>query len=350
MKHIKKSSKIIAAILCVLMALPLAGCGETVENKSTVFAMDTSMTLIAYGNNGQKGLRAAESIILSLDAALDPDNSNGIVYKMNHAQGQSTVVSGQIADMISTAQEVYNYSGGALDLTIYPLVKRWGFADSNYYVPSDEEIAGDLMRLCFDELVLTPFPSSGSYSVSMPSYGEITFAAAARGCASANAVEAMRQSGVTSGVVSMNGTVQTLGRKPNGSNWSVAITDPNAPSTYFGVVSVGETAIVTSGAYQRNFINKTDGKFYHHILKPSSGYPVSGVLSSVTIICEDGTKADCLATALYIMGETAALNYWRNHGGFEMVLVTTDNRVVCTSGLIEQFTLTGENYTLKFSE
>lgn len=350
MKHTKKSCKLIAAVLCIALVFPLAGCGETVENQSTVYAMDTTMTLIAYGNNGQKGLRAAESIILSLDAALDPDLETGIVYKMNHANGQSTVVSGQIADMINTARTVYTQSKGALDLTIYPLVKRWGFTDANYYVPTEEEIASDLSRLCFDKLVLTPFPSSGSYSVSMPEYGEISFAAAARGCASANAVEAMRQAGVTSGVVSMSGTVQTLGRKPNGSNWSVAITDPNAPSTYFGVVNVAETAIVTSGAYQKNFINKADGKFYHHILKPTSGYPVNGVLSSVTVICEDGIMADCLSTALYILGETAALNYWRTYGGFEMVLVTNDNRVVCTSGLIEQFTLTSDNYTLKFSE
>lgn len=350
MKHTKTSCKLISIILCLAMVLPLAGCGETVENSSTVFAMDTSISLVAYGNNGQKGLRAAESIVLSIDSALDPDNETGIVYKMNHADGQSTVVSGQIADMISTAQTVYTRSKGALDLTIYPLVKRWGFADSNYYVPTDEEIASDLERLCFDQLVLTPFPSSGSYSVTMPEYGEITFAAAARGCAAANAVEAMRQAGVTSGVVSMNGNVQTLGRKPNGSNWSVAITDPNNPTTYFGVVSVGETAIVSSGAYQRSFVNKTDGKTYHHILKPTTGYPVSGVLSSVTIICEDGILADCLSTALYIMGETAALNYWRNYGGFEMILVTTDDRVVCTSGLIEQFTLTSDSYTLKFSE
>lgn len=350
MKLIKKNSKLIAAFLCLVMVLPFAGCGETVENQSTVFAMDTTMTLIAYGNNGQKGLRAAESIILSLDAALDPDLDTSIVYKMNHAGGQSTVVSGQIADMIKTAQEIYTHSKGALDLTLYPLIKRWGFADSNYYVPTEEEIASDLQRLCFDEVLLTPFPSSGSYSVIMPDYGEISFAAAARGCASQNAVEAMRQAGVTSGVVSMGGNVQTLGRKPNGSNWSVAITDPNAPSTYFGVVNVGEAAIVTSGAFQRNFVNKTDGKFYHHILKPATGYPVNGVLSSVTVICDNGIMADCLATALYVLGETAALNYWRTYGGFEMVLVTNDNRVVCTSGLIEQFTLTSDNYTLKFSE
>lgn len=350
MKHTRTSCKLISIILALTLALSLAGCGETVENSSTVFAMDTSISLITYGNNGQKGLRAAESIILSIDSALNPANETGIVYKMNHADGQSTVVSGQIADMLSTAQTVYTRSKGALDLTIYPLVKRWGFADSNYYVPTEEEILSDLERLCFDQLVLTPFPSSGSYSVIMPEYAEITFAAAARGCASSNAVEAMRQSGVTSGVVSMNGNVQTLGRKPNGSNWSVAITDPNNPTTYFGVVSVGETAIVSSGAYQRSFVNKTDGKTYHHILKPSSGYPVSGVLSSVTVICEDGILADCLSTALYIMGETAALNYWRTYGGFEMILVTTDNRVVCTSGLIEQFTLTSDSYTLKFSE
>lgn len=350
MKHIKTSYKLLAVLLCILSVLPLSGCGETVENLSTVYAMDSTITLIAYGNRGKDGLKAAESIIVSMDAALDPEVETSIVYKMNHAGGQSTVVSGQIADMLTTAGSVYSKSKGALDLTIYPLVKRWGFLNGKFYVPTAEEISADLSRLCFDELILTPFPSSGAYSVQMPADAEISFAAVAKGCASQNAVEAMRQAGVTSGVVSMAGTVQTLGRKPNGSNWSVAITDPADPDSYFGVIDVGEAAIVSSGAYQCNFTNKVDGKFYHHLLKPSSGYPVSNTLTSVTIVCEDGTMADCLSTAMYVLGETQAMNYWRSNGGFEMIMVTNDGRVICTSGLIEQFTLTNKSYTLKFAE
>ena len=77
---------------------------------------------------------------------------------------------------------------------------------------------------------------------------------------------------------------------------------------------------------------------------------MTNTLQSVTIICEDGTMADCLSTAMFILGESQALNYWRTYGGFDMILITNDNRIVCTSGLIEQFTLSNQNYTVTFTE
>ncbi len=349
MKHTRIFYKLICIALCAAMLVPLTGCGETRESQREVYAMDTVMTLTAYGKNANAGLRAAESIILSMDNALDPELSTSTVYAINHAQGASTVVSGQIAKMISTAYTVYKQSEGALDLTLYPLVKRWGFIDGKYYVPTGEEIAEDLSRLCFDKLVLSSFPASGSYSVTIPSYGEMSFASVAKGCAADNAVEAMRQAGVTSGIISLGGNVQTLGLRPDGSEWRVAVQDPANTASYLGVVSVGETAVVTSGGYQRYFTDSR-GTTYQHIINPASGYPVTNTLQSVTIICPDGTLADCLSTAMYVLGESRAINYWRTYGGFEMILVTKESKIICTKGLIEEFTLTNENYGLKFVE
>lgn len=349
MKHTRISYKLICIVLCAAMLVPLTGCGETRETQREVYAMDTVMTLTAYGKNANAGLNAAQSIILSMDSALDPELSTSTVYAINNAQGASTVVSGQIAKMISTAYTVYTQSEGALDLTIYPLVKRWGFIDGKYYVPTAAEIAEDLSRLCFDKLVLSSFPASGSYSVTLPSYGEISFASVAKGCAADNAIEAMRQAGVTSGIISLGGNVQTLGLKPDGTEWKVAVQDPANTASYLGVVSVGETAVVTSGGYQRYFTDSR-GTTYQHIINPTSGYPVTNTLQSVTIICSDGTLADCLSTAMYVLGESRAINYWRTYGGFEMILVTKESQIICTKGLIEEFTLTNENYGLKFVE
>lgn len=349
MKHTGISYKLICALLCAAMLLPLAGCGETKLSQREVYAMDTVMTLSAYGKKGSAGLDAAESVIMSMDSALDPELSTSTTYAINHADGGSTVISGQIAEMISTAYTVYKQSEGALDLTIYPLVKRWGFIDGKYYVPTDEEISEDLARLCFDQLTLTSFPSSGSYAVQLPANGELSFAAVAKGCAADNAIEAMRQAGVTSGIISLGGNVQTLGLKPDGTEWNVAVQDPNNTASYLGVVSVGETAVVTSGSYQRYFTD-SKGRTYHHILSPTSGYPVSNTLQSVTIVCDDGTMADCLSTAMFVLGQTKAINYWRTYGGFDMILVTNTNDIICTKGLMEKFTLTNENYSLKFVE
>lgn len=355
MKKHNALTRIACTLLCLALMLPLAACGETKESKSELFAMDTVMTLVAYGKNRDAGIAAAESVIRSMDAMLDPENPGSSVYAINHANGEAVVVPGQIADMLSAAKQVYQQSGGALDLTVYPLLKLWGFIDQKYYVPSDAEILDEMSRLCFDRVILTSFPSSGTYTVSVPAYGELSFGAIAKGCAADKAIESMRAAGVTSGIISLGGNVQTLGLRPDGSLWRVAIEDPHNPGSYVGVLNVGETAVVTSGSYQRCFTDITTGNTYHHILKPTSGYPVSNNLISATIICEDGTMADTLSTAMFVLGEVQSLNYWRQYGktdggGFDMVLITKDNRIICTKGLIEDFTLVNEGYTVSYSE
>ena len=348
MKRTSIFCKITALLLCLCMVPAMSACGETRMAQSEIFAMDTVMTLTAYGKNAEAGLLAAEGVIKSMDDMLDPDLPTSTTYAINNANGADVVISAQVAKMLSCAQTVYQQSGGALDLSTYPLSKLWGFVDQKYYKPTDEEIAAALNLLCFDKLVLTSYPSSGSYSVNLPPQGQISFGAVAKGCASDNAIDAMRQAGVTSGIVSLGGNVQTLGMKPDGSLWRVGIADPHSSSTWLGVVNVGETAVVTSGTYQRYF---TQGKYtYHHLLNPATGYPANNNLLSVTIVCEDGTMADCLSTAMFVLGESKALNYWRTYGGFEMIIVTADNRVVCTKGLMEEFTLSNDAYSLKFSE
>ena len=347
--------RLCALILALLALLSLAACGESTEYHREVYAMDTVMTLTAYGPRAEAGLVAGEGVILSMDAMLDPELPTSVVYAMNHANGASVSVPGQLARMVQTAQTVYQQSNklgiNSLDLSVYPLVKLWGFVDGSYYVPSELEISEARARLHFGQVLLSSFPSSGSYEVSMPADCELSFGAVAKGCTSAYVIDAMRNAGVTSGIISLGGNVQTLGLKPDGSLWRIGIADPNSPDNYLGILTAGETAVVTSGSYQRNFTDPRTGKSYHHILDPRSGRPAENSLVSATVICEDGTMADALSTAMFVLGETNALRYWRSYGkDFEMILVTKDNEVVCTSGLIEEFSLENQNYSLRFSE
>ena len=340
--------RILIIALCLMLLLPLAACGETQMSQRQVFAMDTIMTLTAYGKRAEYGLNAAQSVIQSMNDALDPDLETSTTYAINHAQGGNVSISGQINKMLSTAYTVYKQSNGALDLTIYPVIVRWGFDSGRYYVPTEEELWVDLSHKGFDKMVLTSFPSSGSYAVSFPVGTQLSFASVAKGCAADNAISAMRNAGVTSGIISLGGNVQTLGLKPDGSNWAVAVADPNNPTNYVGVLSIGEAAIVTSGTYQRYFTQ--DGKTYHHLINPESGRPINNTLKSATIVCEDGTLADCLSTAMFVLGQSKAINYWRVYGGFDMILINNENEVICTKGLIEKFTLSNNAYTLRYVE
>ena len=346
-----KVTKTISFILCLAMLLPLCACTSAEPVQEQVFAMDTVMTLTAYGKHAEAGLNSAKGIISAMDTMLDPDSESSYTYKINNANGKAVTVTPQIAQMLNTAFDVYEKSKGALDLSVYPLYLAWGeFKEETGRVPSAEEIDELLKNLHFGDMEITGFAGESNYTVCFPAGTEISFGATAKGCAAAYAIEAMKKEGVESGIVSLGGNVQTLGTKPDGSNWTVAVEDPHDTSTYIGTLSVGETAIVTSGSYQRYFIDD-NGARYHHLINPKTGRPADSGLLSVTIICEDGTLADCLSTAMFVLGEDAALNYWRNNGGFEMIMITTDNQVICTNGLIEVFNLTNKtDYTMNIVE
>lgn len=343
-----KFFKIIILTVCAMMVL--TGCGESKMYQKQVFSMDTVMTLTAYGKKAESALSSAEASIIALNNMVDPDIETSITYAINHAQGEELSVTGPVAEMLTTAKEVYEQTGGLYDLTIYPLIERWGFTNNKYYIPTAEEIAQDLGRLCMDQITIKSFPTSGTFTVWLPSFGELSFASCAKGCAAKYAVDAMRKAGVTSGIVSLGGNVQTLGVKPDGSDWTIGITDPNDTSTYLATITVGEAAVVTSGPYQRYM---PSNPAYHHIFNPKTGYPTENGLSSVTIICKDGTMADCLSTAMFVEGKNGALNYWREYGDeglFEMIIITDSHQIIATKGLIENIDLKNKNYTLSFYE
>ena len=343
----RPARRILCILMCLVIAFSFSACGETKENQKQVKAMKTLFTITAYGKDTSDALNSAEATVLAVDSLSDVDLYTSTCNMLNTAQGEVVNVSGQIAEMLIDAKEIYERSGGAYDITSYPLSGLWGFTDGRYYIPTDAEISEALARLCMDQLTISNFKMSGTYAVQMPSYGELSFLTCAKGCAAKYAIDAMRKNGVQSGIVSLEGFVETLGMKPDGTPWGVGIVDPHSPSTYLGVISVGEMALSTTGSYQQYMPSNPD---YHYILSTKTGYPVTNGLQSLTVLCEDGTYADCLSHAMYALGQNGALNYWRTYGGFEMIMINKDGEVICTSGLLEQFDLRNSNYTLHYVE
>lgn len=343
--------KICAVLLCLALMLPLCSCSASTSSQKQLFAMDTVMTLTAYGSNAQSGLDAAASVIGAMDAMLDPDSADSYTYLLNNANGEDVIVAPQVYEMLSSALSVSSRSGGALNLALYPVYLAWGqFKQESGRVPDKDELKELLKNTDFDKVAITEFPGEANCSVRMPAGMQISFAAVAKGCAAEYAIDAMRNAGVESGIVSLGGNVQTLGLKPDGSNWTIAVEDPADTGSYVGTLSVGETAVVTSGSYQRYF-TADDGTKYHHLLDPDTGKPADNGLVSVTIICSDGTLADCLSTAMFVLGESKALQYWRDYGGFDMIMINEDNEVICTGGLIEVFKLTNaDDYAVRMVE
>lgn len=315
-------------------AAPAADAAAMEKHQKQVFAMDTVMILTAYGPNAEAALDAAEARILELEADLDPESPTGSVHALNAGAGGQVVVSRDCYNVMSTAVDYWQRSGGALDPGMYPLSKAWGFIGGNYRVPAQTEINALLSAKNTGGVLL----DEAACAATVPIGTEVSFGAVAKGYTAQEVCDLMADMGVESAILSLGGNVQTLGEtKPDGAAWQVAVTDPRDTGSYVGVLSVGQAAVVTSGGYQRYF---TEGDTtYIHILDPETGWPVTGAgdLISVTVVTDDGAKADALSTALYVMGKDAALEFYREQGDFELVLVTGGSHVIVTPGLKEAF-------------
>ena len=328
--------------LCLLLLLT-SGCSGTEEHSQYLFAMDTVMSLTAYGPEGEAGLEQAAGVIRALEKELSVTDPDSDVYALNET-GYLDRAEDDLAALLDLALELGERTGGALDLTIYPVVKAWGFTGETYRVPGEEELARLLERVDHSAV------EWDGQAVSLPGSVLVDFGSIAKGYAGGKAAQALREAGVTSALLNLGGNVQTVGTKPDGSDWKIAVKDPRDPESgdYLGLVAIADQAAVTSGGYERYF--QQDGETYWHIIDPATGRPARSGLLSVTVVGEDGAMCDGLSTALFILGREAALDYWRAWGGFEAILVGEDGTVTVTAGLAERFELTGEGYTLSVAE
>lgn len=294
-----------------------------------LLAMDTVMTLTAYGPNGEAAVEQAAGELQRLDALWSVGNPDSEISALN-AEGTRTVTA-QTKALLERALSLSRETGGLFDASVYPLVTLWGFPTDHPGVPDAAEIDAVL-----------PLVNSGNVAladdlVTLGPGQELDLGGIAKGYASARVMEIFRSCGVTSGIVSLGGNIQTLGAKPDGSLWRVGLRNPSGDAaSYLGVLESRDQAIITSGGYERYF--EEDGTIYIHILDPRTGWPAQSDLLSATVISADGTLADAFSTALFIMGSEKATEFWAARADqFDMILLTQDGRILITQGMASQF-------------
>lgn len=312
--------------------------GEIVSDTEEFFLMDTWMTLTCYGYGTapEEALKAAKEELTRLEDLLSTGKSTSEISLINET-GEGTL-SEDSAALVEMALEIWQRTDGALDITIYPLMKLWGFTDQNYHVPDENELQA-VLAVCGSEL-LDYDPDT--HFLRLSEGQGIDLGAIAKGYASNRVMDIFGEYGIVSGVISLGGNVQLYGSKPDGSDWKCGIVDPFNPddsSCYAGILSESGKAIITSGAYERNFTDPETGITYHHIMDPATGMPAESGIVSATVVSADGMLADGLTTALFVLGEEKAVEYWKTYGeDFDMVLVTRDARVLVTEGIADRFT------------
>lgn len=315
--------RIICMLLVLLPVLLAAGCGKKAE--AELFCMDTVVRLTVHGRNAEAALAACTDELYAMERLFSVTEAGSDAARINQADGAPVWVSPDTQALLQTAQTVSAETDGAFDVTVYPLVTAWGFLGGAQRVPAQETIRDLLPLVGMERLTLT------DGTVTAEAGTRVDLGGIAKGYASARLAEVAKGYGVSSALFTLGGNVQALGSRPDGSAWRVGVMDPADPSAVVGVLAVRDRAVITAGGYQRYFVE--DGVTYHHILDPHTGYPADSDLLSVTVVAEDGAAADALSTALFVLGEEAAIARYRALGSFEMVLVKRDHSVLYTAGL-----------------
>ena len=305
---------------------------EDESDSRDIFAMDTYMTLTAYGKNAKKALDAAVDEINNIEQLVSTGIDSSEVSQINkNGKGWVSETTGYL---IKRSKEIYDSTNGVFDITIYPIMQAWGFPTENYCVPGKKELK-KLRGLMGADHVLY---DEKKQEVILNKEGmKIDLGGIAKGYTSSKVMDIFKENGIYSAVISLGGNVQTLNGKPDGSDWRVAVENPADTGSYIGVLSIKDKAVITSGGYERYF--KQDGKTYHHIIDPATGYPANNGLTSVTIVSDDGTLADGLSTSLFIMGPEKAQKYWKEHSDeFDTILVKDDGSILVSEGIADYFT------------
>jgi len=310
--------------------------------QKTHCAMGTVMTHKAFGRYAEESLADVCMEIERIEEQLSRFAPNSDISRINYSAGvKSEKVSPETGEVLSKAVEFSRHFQGCFDVTLEPLVALWNSGKDSFTPPDESSIRQALTLVNYRDIILDPWKMTAG----LKNVGQsIALGGLGKGYAGDRVLEIFRGFGVTSAYSNLGGNVVSLGTKPDGSPWRIGIQHPRQEERLIGVVSVAGQSVVTSGDYQRYAVGH-NGKRYHHILNPLTGYPAESGLVSVTIIAEKSMAADALSTAVFVAGMDKGLELLKNYPQVEAVLVDSKIEVFITRGLKDRFQ-TDENIRL----
>lgn len=325
MKHkkVKLLGASIAVLFIGLLAVRIYNSYRFHLEKQTRFMMDTYVTIYAVGPEKitSRAIDLALDRMQEIDTKFNILNPRSPLYAFNH---KGVPISDQeIIEVVRLALKVSRESDGAFDITMSPLTELWGFYGDSPHLPREQEIKDVLSNTGYKYLMI----KDGKLEKSMENI-RIDLGGIAKGYGVGQAVKVLKEEGITSALIDAGGDVYALGKK-GGKLWKIGIRDPRGEDL-LGYLEVEDLAVMGSGDYERFFIK--DGKRYHHIFDPKTGYPAE-YLSGITLIHPDPVVSDAWNTALFVMGPEKGLKVIERIPGMETIMVTTSGETLYSSGL-----------------
>lgn len=282
----------------------------------------------------QDSLRAEQSIdrviaeVTRIENLISDWKADSQIAQVNKNAGVAPVrVDAEVFALTERALHFSSLTNGAFDISFAAMDRIWKFDGSMTQMPSPEAIRKSVEKVGYQHIVLDRKRST----IFLTRKGmKIGFGALGEGYATDRCRDMMLADGIKAGIVNGSGDMSTWGSQPDGSPWAIGITNPLRRDTVFAVVPLRQSAVVTSGSYEKFVV--FNGKRYAHIINPSTGYPATG-LSSVTVFGPSAETANGFSTSLMVLGKEAGLKLIRKYPLYRYILITDEGRIFSSPAL-----------------
>jgi thiamine biosynthesis lipoprotein len=340
-----KKNRIAIFLIAIICMIPLYSCdnADSEPLSKTEYMLGTICTITVYDHKSDAVLGKAFSRIKEIENKMSVNKSGTEVDGVGDAAGKKFVkVSPDTFYVLKKGKYYSQQSSGVFDITIGPLVKLWGIGTDHARVPSIQEIDEKKSLVNYRDLKLD---EKGKRAMLMKPGMSLDLGGIAKGYAADEAGRVLKEEGVQHAIVDLGGNVLTINDSPDGRPWNIGVQDPfKARGNSIGTVSVTNKTVVTSGIYERYF--EKNGKKYHHILNPFTGYPMNNDLASVTLVTDISVNADAMTKNIFYLGLDKGAKYVKNIKGLDAIFVTKDKKVYVTEGLKNNFKITDSGFKL----
>ena len=319
--------KCFAALTAVLLLLSAVGQPQQETVSKTNLMLDTVITITLYDWQDAGTIDLALEEIRRLEALLSVEQEGSDLYRLAQAAGQDWVdIAPETEEVLRLAKEYYTLSDGHFDVTIGPLVNLWDIHDGQGHVPTQDELDQTLPLISSDDLLVEEGRAYLAREGMIANLGAI-----AKGYIADQVKALLVEQGVAHAVLDLGRNILLIGGKPDGTDFTVGVQDPNSvEGDLADLIAASDKSVVTSGIDERKFT--ADGKTYHHVLDPFTGFPADTGLASVTILSDNSAQGDALSTSCLLLGQEKGLELIERLEGVEALFITTDGTLIPSSG------------------
>lgn len=330
-----KKNSFMAIILTSLLFL-MAGCspvneqagGENISGErmdTQIFVLDTIVNFSIW-DGSQTVLDEMTAMCYDYEKIFSKSIEGSDVYLLNHSNGNPIEVSDDTIFLLNKCIEYSELSDGYFDATILPVKDLWDFKSENPKVPAESDIKAELTKVDYKNIGIE------GNSVTLGHGAQVDFGGIAKGYIADKIYEYIKSQGIERAIINLGGNILMVGDKSPGNLWTVGIQHPDKnQNVSLATVRVANKSVVTSGVYERYF--EIDGKVYHHLINPFTGWPADNGIQSVSIISDSSLDGDVLSTTCFVLGLEKGMELIESLDGIEAVYVLDGMEIVKSSGI-----------------